>query len=147
MDEQEATTIQRLIERHRLLARELHAASAPVWIELDLSMAQLKTLMVIADQEPLTISQVAESLGVGAPTASQLVDRLVQAGLAGRADDPADRRRALVQLSEAGHTLVERLRNGPRERLRELLSQLDDDDRAALLQGLEALWQTAQLHR
>lgn len=41
-----------------------------------------------------SLSALAENLGVSRPTASVLVDRLVQRGLVARGTDPAERRRA-----------------------------------------------------
>src|SRR5262245_60853909 len=96
MADQRETTISEITEAYRGVARALWRSTAPVWTELDLSMAQLKTLVILHNIGVVTIGQVAEGLGVGLPTASHLVDRLVQAQLAVRAEDPDDRRRTLA---------------------------------------------------
>ncbi|HEX2915871.1 MAG TPA: MarR family transcriptional regulator [Chloroflexia bacterium] len=108
-------------------------------MEIDLSMAQLRTLFVMARQEPITIGQVAEKLGIGIPTASHLVEKLVQAELAERAEDPADRRRTMVRLTESGLTLARRLGHGREELFRTLLFQLSDEELSAIIVGLGAL--------
>ena len=146
MNYQTQDPIQEITETYRAIFRSLWAATAPAWIDLDLSMAQLKTLIVLSKEEPATIGQVAESLGIGLPTASHLIERLVQAGLAERTEDPLDRRRTLARLSPQGEELSERLRQGSRDRLRDWLAQLSDDERAALLYGLRALRQVSQLN-
>src|SRR5207244_1942970 len=78
-------------------------------------------------------------LGVGLPTGSHLVQRLVQAGLVDRTEDIENRRRTLVRPSTEGESLVGRLRNGSRDKLRDYLVLLDEEDRADLKRGLRAL--------
>lgn len=114
-------------------------ADADPWIELDLSMAQCKTLLLLCQQGALTIGAVADGLGVGRPAASNLVDRLVQHGLAARADDTADRRRTVATLTPAGQELVARLQQIRFAVLRQYLDRLSDPDLSALVQGIEAL--------
>jgi DNA-binding MarR family transcriptional regulator len=122
----------------RQIGRALHAATEPTWLQLDLTMGQLKALFVLAD-EALTVGGLAEALRIGKPAASILVERLVQLGLVTRAEDVADRRRTLVRLTPEGETLAARLRQGGQDSWRALLSRLDEADLAALLQGLQAL--------
>ena len=140
----EQATLEELTETYRTILRTLHAAMAPVWMQLELSMAQLKTLFVLSDETDMPIGQVAEMLGIGLPTASHLVERLVQAGLAERTEDTQDRRRMLARLSPAGEALSERLRQGSRDRLQHWLGQLTEEEQAALLIGLRALQRVSQ---
>ena len=126
------------MQAQKQIVRAMHTAAEPTWLQLDLTMAQLKGLLALADS-PMTIGQLAEALGSGKPTASILVERLVQLGLVERAEDPLDRRRTIARVTAQGEELVTRLRQGGRDRLRAWLSRLDDDDLAALVQGLQAL--------
>jgi DNA-binding MarR family transcriptional regulator len=121
------------------ILRALHRATITDWLDLDCSMAQLKTLFVIAREEPATIGRVAEVLQIGLPTASHLVDRLVQDGMVSRTNDTTDRRRTLASLTEQGAQLCARLRQGSAARLRSWIDQLDDEERAALARGLQAM--------
>ena len=129
--------VNRVLETHKMIFRS--QAISPVWLEVDLTMAQLKTLMVLGCEGRPTIGQVADALHISLPTASHLVDRLVHAGLAERAEDPADRRRMLTCLTPQGEDLAARLHEGSRDQFRLWLSQLSHEDLAALLQGLQAL--------
>src|SRR5215212_4996620 len=103
-------TIEAIIEAHRSIFRAIGASAPSVWMEIDLSMAQLKTLMTLYNGGTMAIGAIAEHLGIGQPTASHLVDRLVQTQLAQRAEDPLDRRRTLAQLSASGEELAERIK-------------------------------------
>jgi DNA-binding MarR family transcriptional regulator len=134
-----AALIAQAMDAERCIVRQQLAAAWRNWLELDLTMAQLQTLVVLSVANAPTIGGIAQTLGITLPTASHLVERLVRAGLAQRVDDPADRRRALTQLTPAGEELLRGLRHGEQTWLRQLLDQLDDDDLAALLQGLSAL--------
>lgn len=127
--------IQAYIEVSRALLR----ASTPAWSNLELTMAQLRGLFVVANEGPLSIGQVATAVGIAPPKASLLVDQLVQAALIERAEDPSDRRRMLTCVTPTGAALVERLRHGRLDHLRAGLEQLNETDRAALRQGLQAL--------
>ena len=114
------------------------------WLHLDLSMAQLKTLALIVEEPAGTIGRVATVLGITLPTASHLVDKLVRAGLAERHDDPLDRRRAVVRPSARGVELITSFRAVNETFLRSCLARMTPADRAALLQGVNALADAAR---
>src|SRR5690348_2116761 len=67
------------------------------WRELDLTSAQLKVLVMLSFEDTLTINQLAQILGVSQPTASHLVERLVQAELVERVEHATDRRVILAR--------------------------------------------------
>src|SRR6266540_4472439 len=139
MADQQSTIIEDIIEAHRSIIRAIGASAPSVWMELDLSMAQLKTLMTLYNGGAAPIGQLAENLGIGQPTASHLVDRLVQTQLVLRTEDPIDRRRTLAQLSPSGEELAERIKQIRFGALRRWLAQLDEAALAAFHQGSQAL--------
>jgi DNA-binding MarR family transcriptional regulator len=114
------------------------------WLHLDLTAAQMKTLAVLSGDEPMTIGQVADLLGITLPTASHLVDKLVRAGFAERSDDPLDRRRAVVRPSAQGAALMRSLREFSQSYLLACLAGMTDADVAALMQGMTALADAAE---
>lgn len=142
-DEQRAL-INELIDLQYQLMHTLQHSAIPEWIELDLTMAQLKTAFVVAQRGPLTVNAIAEILGVTQPTVSHLVERLVQVDIVERIADADDRRRTLVQLSPYGATLVERLHQGQRGHMYARLSRIAPDDLRALLQGIKAILRSSQ---
>jgi DNA-binding MarR family transcriptional regulator len=124
----------------KVIFRELFRMTMPHWIHIDLSMGQLRTLVTLASQPAMNVSTLAETLEVSKPTASTLVDQLVQRGLAERTEDAEDRRRTLVALSQAGSDLMAEMRQyGRPERLVQWFEAMAPDDLAALTQGLQAL--------
>lgn len=131
--------VQQAMQAQKQIFMAMQAAAGPTWLQLELTMAQLKGLVLLAHDGPMTIGEMAGALGIGRPAASVLVDRLVELALVERAEDPVDRRRTFARLSPRGEELVAQLRQGGRDRMREYLSQLSDDDLAALVRGLHAL--------
>jgi DNA-binding MarR family transcriptional regulator len=113
------------------------------WMELQLTLPQFKMLVIVSKSESSTVGSVAAQLGVGEPTASYLVERLVQAEFIERTADPADRRRAMIRLSSKGETLLDKL-IGPRTWLIDRLREVDAEDLAALRRGLGAVVAIAQ---
>lgn len=127
-----------VVTHYRTLVHALKASSGTVWMEIDLTIAQLRTLLVLAEEGPLVIGQIAQRMGIGLSTGGHLVDRLVQAGLAERTEDAGDRRRTLARLTPKGEDLYARLLN-PSQQMQTLLQKMESKDLAAFLQGLTAL--------
>ena len=129
-----------LLAAQKVIFRELFRMTMPHWIHIDLSMGQLRTLMALATLQAVNVSTLAETLEVSKPTASTLVDQLVQRGLVERTEDTEDRRRTLVALSQAGSDLIAQLRQeGSPERMAQWLEAMNPDDLAALTRGTQAL--------
>jgi DNA-binding MarR family transcriptional regulator len=126
------------LAQFRAMMHGFKASSVGVWMEIDITLPQLRTLLILAEEGPLVIGQIAQRLGVGLSTGGHLVDRLVQAGLAERTEDTGDRRRTLAQLTPKGEDLYARLLNRIQQ-VHVLIQKLNTDDLIALLQGLRAL--------
>lgn len=127
-----------VLAQYRAMMHRFKASSGGAWMEIDLTLPQLRTLLILAEEGPLVIGQIAQRLSIGLSTGGHLVDRLVQAGLAERMEDSEDRRRTLARLTAKGEELHARLLNRV-QHIQMLIQKLDEDDLAALLQGLRAL--------
>ncbi len=114
-----------VVTQYRTLVGALKASSGTVWMEIDLTIAQLRTLLILAEEGPLVIGQIAQRMGIGLSTGGHLVDRLVQAGLAERTEDAEDRRRTLARLTPKGEDLYARLLN-PSLQMQTLIQKLED---------------------
>jgi DNA-binding MarR family transcriptional regulator len=146
MTNHDGTTIDSILQAQRTIIRTLQDASTS-WLELNVSMAQLKTLIVLEDEGPLPVGQVGDRMGVTLPTASYQVERLVQKGLVERVQDERDRRRALVHLTSEARELLRSLRQGRAELMRSWIEQMSREDVSSLYQGLLALATVASEHR
>ena len=76
--EASATEIDLICAAFHGFMRMLHRLDRPGWGDLDLTMSQLKTIMLLVDSGGLTGRELAERLGIGPSAVTALVDRLVQ---------------------------------------------------------------------
>ena len=109
-----------------------------------LSMPQFSILMQLHYKGPCGMSEISERFDVSAAAASQLVDKLVQAGYIERTEDPSDRRAKLLKLSANGAKLVD---DGIQERYRwmdELTTQLSAAEQTQISAALAILTEAAR---
>jgi DNA-binding MarR family transcriptional regulator len=114
-------------------------AAEPFWFQSDLTIAQIKCLILLEVHKETTVGGVAKALGIGRPGASILVEQLVHARLATRNEDPTDRRCAIVSLTQEGRGVASSLHVGKEQAMAPILAALDPSDLSALTVGLKAL--------
>ena len=109
-----------------------------------LSMPQISILMQLHHKGPCGMSQVSDRFDITAAAASQLVDKLFQAGYLERTEDPTDRRAKLLTLSAKGEELIQQ---GTEERYRwmdDLTSKLSREEQLKVVEALDILTKAAQ---
>lgn len=95
--------------------------------------ARLRLLeALVAASEPLTVSELAEAIGVDQPRASRLVQQGVDHELVRREADPDDARRTRIVLTDAGVALVRGFRGERRGAVEAALTDFTDAERAEL---------------
>lgn len=92
-----------------------------------------------AAAEPLTVSEIAEAIGVDQPRASRLVQQSVQMGFVRREADPDDARRTRIVLTDQGETIVRGFRGDRREAIADALAGFTDAERTELARLLTKL--------
>jgi DNA-binding MarR family transcriptional regulator len=85
------------------------------------------------------MSDLAQLVGISPSTLSSLVDRLVEAGLATRLNDPRDRRSVVVALAPAGSQMLDQFSELGSDALRALLERLDHKDIVTVNKAIELL--------
>jgi DNA-binding MarR family transcriptional regulator len=76
------------------------------WLSSDLTVAQLRVLLVLHDSGPSRMSFIASVLNIALSTATGIMDNLVKKGLALREADLQDRRLVICKLSPEGQNLI-----------------------------------------
>src|SRR5947199_2309098 len=100
--------------------------------------ARRKLLASIASKEPATLNDVAKDSGRGAPAVSRSVDALVRAGLVERTQDPNNRRRLALRLTQEGRErLSSRIAGGAA--LKSKMERLAHSELRALERAIEIL--------
>lgn len=89
----------------RLLAQALRLRIAPFGVV----PGQFAQLLALYEQEGLTQNQLCDQVRIDQSTMAHTLQRMDRDGLIERTPDPADRRRALVMLTERARDLESRL--------------------------------------
>lgn len=137
MRDDHAQLVRRVLDLQADLYRWLRPARE--WLEVDLTMSQVKVLFLVYAAESASMGQLAGSLGVTLSTVTGIVDRLVEHGLLVREEDPHDRRLVVCRLTATGSATAERLQIAGRSRMRAVLDQLAAADLRRVAEGLEVL--------
>ena len=96
-------------------------------------------LLSIALYGPMTVTELAKHHHVMVKTASLIAVELETAGLIGRREDPADRRRTIVAIAKGKERAVEDGLNRRAAPLQRTLARLSAAQRDGLIIGLEVL--------
>lgn len=113
------------------MARAFHfpgRPGLPEWLGQDLTLAQIRTLFVIAHEAPLPMGRLAEILGVSVASASGVVERLERHGLVVRQHRTDDRRIVDCILADAGRSLIDEMSGQRIEMARRALDVLTLDE-------------------
>lgn len=117
----------------------MQSAAVSHWLMFELTFAQVRALFQLATHRDASVSQLARLLGVGNPTASILVQQLVERGLVTRSEHETDRRQSVLRLSEQGAEIGAGRRSEREKQWQGWLSQLSDEELSGLALGLNAL--------
>jgi len=122
----------------------VHGPEQRAWIALDLSMAQMKAMMVTLHHGAVTSRTLAQELHIGASAVTPLVDKLVKQKLVKREADPADRRVIWIKPTARAIALRERLSAANRSALRQLFDAISPQDVPRVQRALAILGQAAR---
>ena len=133
-DEERVDAGSDVVEAVMAAARVLVGLSARSVAAVDdiVTLPQLRVLMMVASRDRLNLAGVATALGVHPSNGTRVVDRLVQAGLLDRRDDPADRRNLVLALTGQGRDLVDRVTAHRRAAIVEILAEMPAEQREGI---------------
>jgi DNA-binding MarR family transcriptional regulator len=131
------------------LAQELGAVLARLYgflrraiLPREMSLTQALALNTLRDLGPQRVTDLAQLEGVRQPTCTGLINAMEGEGWVRRCVDEADKRVVLVDLTEAGHAVLDSMseaRAAVLDRYLGALSETDRDTLAAALPGLSRL--------
>ena len=90
------------------------------------SMLRVEVLRLIEKEEP-TMKRIAEYLKIKAPSATSLVNGLVQIGYIKRISNPNDRRMVKMKITDKGRGYLKNGMKQMAEKIKEVLSKLKQD--------------------
>ncbi|MBP1473225.1 MarR family transcriptional regulator [Frateuria sp. MAH-13] len=105
----------------------------------DLGVTEWRVMAVLARFDGLSAREVAERTAMDKVAVSRALARLVEAGRVDRATHDGDKRRSVLNLSEAGWAIHDQVAPMARARERELLEKLDAEEQSWLERILDKL--------
>lgn len=115
------------------------ATNALVGIDPEVTLPQFRTLVLLDQYGSMTMTQLADALGVVRSTATRMCDRLVAKRLIRRAVDPANRRRVVLRLLAGGRDLIAESTRRRTAAITDLLDTISPADQARLADSLRLL--------
>ncbi|MBM4047014.1 MAG: MarR family transcriptional regulator [Planctomycetes bacterium] len=105
----------------------------------EITIAQVRALRILGENDGRTMGELSDAAAITMPTATATVDKLVEAGLASRENDPSDRRVVRVKLTDKGRQFVEEHNRRRLEYVGRALRRLPTTDRAELVKAFETI--------
>lgn len=106
-------------------------------VTLDRAGAALLKTVAHSDTNQCRMHDIAQRLGIEAPSVTRKVQELEQEGLVTRSVDPHDRRVSQVQLTRKGQQRLQKLQEARRQRLIQVLQHWPASERQTLAKLLQ----------
>jgi len=107
--------------------------------QMSLTPAQLFVLMFLEEHPVCRPGDISREMGIAAPTATGIVDRLERDGYVRRIPDEQDRRAVNISLAENGIEFLKDMRRKKYERTCRILNVLTPEDRENYVRILKKL--------
>jgi DNA-binding MarR family transcriptional regulator len=105
----------------------------------EITIAQYRTLVVLASRGPQRMAGLAAALAVTPSTAGRMCERLLRKGLIRRHRDRSDRRVVQVSITAAGRQVVDQATERRRQLIAGILRKLPGRQQRAVADALRAL--------
>jgi DNA-binding MarR family transcriptional regulator len=107
------------------------------------TLPQFRALVLLSGLGPTRIGALAQRLGVHQSTFTRTTDRMADAGIVRRIENPENRREVLVEATEVGLAHVREVTRRRRREIEVILGRLDPADRDAVRRALETFAEAA----
>ncbi|MCL5784172.1 MAG: MarR family transcriptional regulator [Patescibacteria group bacterium] len=104
-----------------------------------LTLYQLHALGFIAKQKEIRMADFAQHFSITMPSATALINKLVEEGLLKRIENKEDRRVVQIKLSQKGEKVVKEIARHRNDKLSRILSFIPEDDKTELLRIVEKI--------
>jgi DNA-binding MarR family transcriptional regulator len=131
--------ITRIMETQRQLRRRFSEENIHPLLDVNVTMSQLKILILLARLGGTSGQELARRTGVSLGTLTGIIDRLVAQGMVTRREDPRDRRVRRLELTPAGSELINGLIAAGEAHQEQLLRRLDDAGLEIVVQAFTLL--------
>ena len=126
------------------LFRKLFPSIPEDLLTMDVTMPQMKIMLILYLHGSTRMSDIASGLEVTLPTATSLVDKLVEKQYVVRQNQVDDRRVVLCHLSDTGEKTFIRIWDSARRRSRQLLELLDTNKLKMFNEVMETMLESSE---
>jgi DNA-binding MarR family transcriptional regulator len=131
--------IEKVIKSRRHMNHFIREGNVEAWINLNLTIPQMKCLTYIMRHGKINLSGLAAGIHVTPANVTGIIDRLVEQGFVARIPDSADRRVVWLSVTEKGESTLSNLREGRSGKMRELLECLSEKELSVVSQAFDIL--------
>jgi DNA-binding MarR family transcriptional regulator len=103
------TLIPQILKLSEDIFKAIKVSIPPEWLTSDMTVAQLRVLLLLHTEGETRMSSIAGTLGIAVSTATGIIDNLVKKELVIRGADTEDRRVVICALSPQGHETINRI--------------------------------------
>lgn len=115
------------------------------WMKLDLTIDQLKSLILIKSKGKISCKELAGALNITRSNITGIADRLVQSGLVNRNQNlKGDRRIQYLMLTEKGKGVLDDIKHEIISNEKNIFNAMNDEDQIALEKGMSAFVRSAE---
>ena len=127
MNDDDIRTVTALFD---IINNKLSKASQETLLKIykNLTIAEASAIYAIGPDEPKTMKQIAETLGVAVSTPTRTIDRLLEKGFVNRKVGEKDRRKLLIELTPKGKKLLADIDKENLEITKKMLNGLSDEE-------------------
>jgi DNA-binding MarR family transcriptional regulator len=127
--------------------RAIKLSIPPEWLMTDMTVAQLRVLLLLHTEGETRMSSIAGTLGIAVSTATGIIENLVKKELVTRSPDSEDRRVVICGLTRQGQETINRIWAQGQFQMEKLLHGLTTEQLEKAREVAEILLLNAQSHR
>ena len=106
---------------------------------IHLSVLQIQTLVHLSQNEKVSMSDIAQHFLIELPSATSLINKLVDQDLVKRYEDQQDSRLVMITLTETGKIMFEQAMSQRKKKFEKILSYLSAKEKQDLLSIFKTL--------
>ena len=136
--------VAKFVDLADFLTRVLQVEALEEWRAIDMTIPQIKTLVLLQSVQRVRMGGIANYLGSTLSASTSVVDRLVDKGLVDRTSDPDDRRVVVCHLTESGMDAISKFWQIEHCKVDPLVKRLDCNQLETIVEALELIRQKVE---
>lgn len=115
-------------ENLRSICSKVKKKGREIFSDFDITPPQFEALLILINEEELTIGELSNKMFLACSTVTDLIDRMERHFLVKRVRDQNDKRITRIEVLKKGHVLIEEVLNNRRDYLKTILSDFNHEE-------------------